>query len=57
MKCNYNLIYKGVPVGNDNHKFQDDYETLAQGHGGTIRDSPNLKEKAQHGKQMQTISN
>ena len=45
-------IYKGVPMGNGQHKVQEEYEALAQGHGGTIRDSPNLKEKSQHGYQM-----
>ena len=56
MKCNYNLIYKGVPVGNGQYKVQEEYEALAQRHGETIRDSPNLKEKSQHGHQMQTRS-
>ena len=39
MKCNYNLIYKGVPVEDGRHKVQEEYEALAQGHGGTKRDS------------------
>ena len=39
MKCNHNLIYKGLPMGNDQHKVQEEYEALAQGHGGTTRDS------------------
>ena len=50
-------IYKGVPMGNGQHKVQEEYEALAQGHGGTIRDSPNLKHKYQHGHQMQMGSN
>ena len=40
-------------MGNDQHKVQEEYEALAQGHGRTIRDSLNLKEKSQHGHQMQ----
>ena len=39
MKCNYNLIYMGTPVGDVQHKFQEGYEALAQGYGRTIRDS------------------
>ena len=39
MKCNYNLIYKGFPMGDGKHKVQDGYEALSQGHGGTTRDS------------------
>ena len=26
-------IYKGVPMGKSQHKFQEEYESLAQGHG------------------------
>ena len=44
-------------MGKIQHKFQEEYEALAQGHGETIRDSPNLKEKSQHGNQMQMGSN
>ena len=47
----------GVPVRDGQHKVQEEYEALSQRHGGTIRDSPNLKEKSQHGHQMQTGSN
>ena len=50
-------IYKGVPMGKRNHKFQEEYEALAQGHGETKRDSPNLKEKSRHGYQMKTRYN
>ena len=53
MNYNHNLIYKGVPMGNGQHKVQEEYEALAQGHGETIRDSPNLKELSQHGRRMQ----
>ena len=53
MKCNYNLIYKGFPIGDDRHKVQEEYKALTQGHGGTTRESQNLKEKSQHGYQMQ----
>ena len=46
-------IYKGVPMGKIQHKFQEEYESLAQRHGETKkRDSLNLKEKSQHGNQM-----
>ena len=44
-------------MGNGQHKFQEEYEALAQEHGGTIRDNTNLKEKSQHGNQMQIGSN
>ena len=43
MKCNYNLIYKGVPVGNGQHKVQEEYEALSQGHGGTKKGLPQPK--------------
>ena len=39
MKCNYNLIYKGFPMGDGQHKVQEGYEDLAEGHSKTIRDS------------------
>jgi len=39
MKCNYNLIYKGVPVGNGQHKVQEGYEALTQRHAMTIMES------------------
>ena len=45
-------IYKGILV-NGQHKVQEKYEALAQRHGGTKKDSHNLKEKFQHGHQMQ----
>ena len=32
-------IYKGVPMGNGQHKVQE-YEALAQGHGGTNKGTP-----------------
>ena len=28
-------IYKGVPMGKSQHKVQEEYEALAQRHGGT----------------------
>ena len=37
-------IYKGVPMGKIQHKFQEEYEALAKGHGRTKRDLDNLKE-------------
>ena len=36
-------IYKGVPVANDQHKFQEEYEALAQGHGRTNKGLPQPK--------------
>ena len=35
-------IYKGVTMGNGQHKFQD-YEALAQGHGETNKGLPQPK--------------
>ena len=43
MKCNHNLIYKGVPMGNGQHKSQEEYEALAQGHGETKKGLPKPK--------------
>ena len=36
-------IYKGVPMGNGEHKFQGEYEALAQGHGRTKKGLPQPK--------------
>ena len=36
-------IYKGVPMGKIQHKVQEDYEALAQGHGGTKKGPPQHK--------------
>ena len=36
-------IYKGVPMGNHQHKVQEEYEALAQGHGGTKKGIPQPK--------------
>ena len=36
-------IYKGVPMGKIQHKFQEEYESLSQGHGGTKKGLPQLK--------------
>ena len=33
-------IYKGIPMGKIQHKFQEEYEALAQSHGGTIQRTP-----------------
>ena len=33
-------IYKGVPMGKIQHKFQEEYEALAQGLGGTKKGLP-----------------
>ena len=39
-------------MGKGQHKVKEEYEALSQGHGGTKRDSHNLKEASQHGYQM-----
>ena len=36
-------IYKGVPMGKSQHKDQEDYEALAQGHGETKKGLPQPK--------------
>ena len=36
-------IYKGVPMGKIQHKFQEDYEALYQGHGRTKKGLPQPK--------------
>ena len=36
-------IYKGVPMGKRQHKFQEEYEALAQGHEGTKKGLPQPK--------------
>ena len=36
-------IYKGIPMGKIQHKFQEEYEALAQGHGGTKKGLPQPK--------------
>ena len=36
-------IYKGFPMGKIQHKFQEEYEALAQGHGGTKKGLPHPK--------------
>ena len=33
-------IYKGSPGGKGQHKVQEEYEALAQSHGGTIQRTP-----------------
>ena len=33
-------IYKGVPMGNGQHKVQEEYEALARGHGVTKKGFP-----------------
>ena len=33
-------IYKGFPMGKIQHKVQEEYEALAQGHGGTKKGLP-----------------
>ena len=43
MKCNHNLIYTRESLGNGHHKVQEEYEALAQGHGGTKRGLPKPK--------------
>ena len=34
---------QGSPKGNDQHKVQEEYETLARGHGGTKKGFPKPK--------------
>ena len=36
-------IYKGVPMGKIQHKVQEEYEALAQGHGETKNGLPQPK--------------
>ena len=36
-------IYKGVPMGKIQQKFQEDYEALSQGHGRTEKGLPQPK--------------
>ena len=36
-------IYKGVPMGKIQHKFQEEYEALSQGYGGTKKGLPQPK--------------
>ena len=36
-------IYKGVPMGKGQHKSQEEYEALIQGHGGTKKGLPQPK--------------
>ena len=36
-------IYKGVPMENAKHKFQEEYESLPQGNGGTKKGLPQPK--------------
>ena len=43
--------------GNGQHKVQEEYEALAQGHGGTKKGLPELREDSQHGYQMQKGAN
>ena len=43
MKCNYNLIYTRDSLGNGQHKVQEEYEALAQGHGRTKKRLPQPK--------------
>ena len=44
MKCNYKCdTYKGVPMGKIQHKVQEEYEALAQGHGKTKKGLPQHK--------------
>ena len=43
--------------GNGQHKFQEEYEALAQGHGGTKKGLLDLREDSQHGYQIQKGAN
>ena len=43
--------------GNGQHKVQEEYEALAQGHGRTKGGLLNLREDSQHGYQMKKGAN
>ena len=43
--------------GKDQHKVQEEYEALAQGHGGTKGGLPDLREDSRHGYQMKKGAN
>ena len=43
--------------GNGQHKVQEEYEALAQGHGETKGGLSDLREDSQHGYQMQKGDN
>ena len=36
-------VYKGVPKGKSQHKFQEEYEALSQGHDRTKKGLPQPK--------------
>ena len=36
-------------MGDGQHKFQEEYEFLTQGHGRTNKGLPNLEEESHHG--------
>ena len=44
------------PWGNGQHKFQEEYESLVQGHGGTKEGLLDLREGSQHGYKMQRVA-
>ena len=50
-------IYKRVLGGNGQHKIQEEYEALGQGHGRTKGGLSDLREDSQHGYQMQRGAN
>ena len=47
------MIYTRESQGNGQHKVQEEYEALAQRHGGTKNGLPQPKETNQHGNQIQ----
>ena len=51
------LDIRGVRKEKGQHKIQEEYEALAQGHGGTKKGLPGLREDSQHGYQMQKGAN
>ena len=43
--------------GKGQHKVEEESEALAQGHGGTKKGIPDLRDDSQHGYQMQNGTN
>ena len=50
------LDIRGFRGETSHHKIQEEYEALAQGHGGTKGGLPDLREDSQHGYQMQRVA-
>ena len=43
MQLQLDILYKEFPMGKIQHKFQEEYEALAQGHGRTKKGLPQPK--------------